>query len=194
MPRFCPKAQTSKSTPYLLGVLGGERLPATLAPVMQTLGLSLRVVFFLVSGALSLGYLFTYLGEADVRVSWGTYSIRAVFTNASGLHPGSIIEIAGVPVGQVTAITLDGTRSEVTLRLRGDIQVQRDAIASIQTKGLLGDRYVVITPGGSDDVIKPGEKLRETESPLDLPGLLSAYVNSRQKQATPPSNDPVPRN
>jgi phospholipid/cholesterol/gamma-HCH transport system substrate-binding protein len=161
---------------------------------MQTLGLSLRVVFFLVSGTLSLGYLFAYLGEADVRGSWGTYSIRAIFTNASGLKPGSIIEIAGVPVGQVTAITLDGTRSEVTFRLRGDIQVQKDAIASIQTKGLLGDRYVVITPGGSNHIIKPGERLRETESPLDLPGLLSAYVNSRQKKPAPSSDESPPPN
>ena len=172
-----------------MGVLGGKKLTATLAPVMQTLGLSLRVILFLVIGTLSLGYLFVYLGEADVRGNWGTYSIRATFTNASGLKPGSIIEIAGVPIGQVTAITLDGTRSEVTLRLRGDIPVQQDAIASIQTKGLLGDRYVVITPGASDNIIKPGGKMRETESPLDLPGLLSAYVNSRQKKVTPPKDE-----
>jgi len=179
--------------PQFAGVLGGKKLPATLAPVMRTLGLSLRVMLFLVIGTLSLGYLFTYLGEADVRGNWGTYSIRATFTNASGLKPGSIIEIAGVPIGQVTAITLDGTRSEVTLRLRGDIRVQQDAIASIQTKGLLGDRYVVITPGASDHIIKPGGKMRETESPLDLPGLLSAYVNSRQKKATPPSGESPPQ-
>jgi phospholipid/cholesterol/gamma-HCH transport system substrate-binding protein len=161
---------------------------------MRTLGLSLRVLLFLGVGTLSLGYLFTYLGEADVRGNWGTYSIRATFTNAGGLRPGSVIEIAGVPVGQVTAITLNGTRSDVTFRLRGDIHVQRDAIASIQTKGLFGDRYVLITPGASDEIIKPGGKLRETESPLDLPGLLSAYVNSRQKKTTPPSGAPVPQN
>jgi phospholipid/cholesterol/gamma-HCH transport system substrate-binding protein len=161
---------------------------------MRTLGLGFRVTLFLVIGTLSLGYLFTHLGEADVRGNWGTYAIRATFTNASGLKPGSVVEIAGVPVGQVTAITLNGTRSDVTFRLRGDMHVQQDAIASIQTKGLLGDRYVVITPGASDHIIKPGGKLRETESPLDLPGLLSAYVNSRQKKATPPDSAPVPQN
>jgi phospholipid/cholesterol/gamma-HCH transport system substrate-binding protein len=161
---------------------------------MRTLGLSLRVILFLVVGMLSLGYLFAYLGEADVQGSWGTYSIRATFTNAGGLKPGSVIEIAGVPVGQVTAITLNGTRSDVTFRLRGDIQVQRDAIASIQTKGLFGDRYVLITPGASDDIIKPEGRLRETESPLDLPGLLSAYVNSRQKKTSLPHGNAVPPN
>lgn len=151
-------------------------------------------MLFLVIGTLSLGYLFAYLGEANIQGSWGTYAIRATFTNAGGLRPGSVIEIAGVPVGQVTAITLDGARSDVTFRLRGDIHVQQDAIASIQTKGLFGDRYVVITPGASDNVIKPGGKLRETESPLDLPGLLSAYVNSRQKKAAPADGELPPQN
>ena len=180
--------------PQVVGALGGKKLPATLVPVMRTLGLSLRVSFFLLVGFFSLGYLFTYLGEANIQGGWGTYSIRATFANASGLKPGSIIEIAGVPVGQVTAIALDGTRSEVTFRLRSDIPVQQDAIASIQTKGLLGDRYVVITPGASDDIIKPGGKLRETESPLDLPGLLSAYVHSRQKKTARPSGEPASEN
>lgn len=177
-----------------MGVLGAKPLLATLRSVMRTLGLSLRVILFLTIGTISLGYLFAYLGEADIQGNWGTYSIRATFTNASGLKPGSVIEIAGVPVGQVTAITLNGTRSDVTFRLRGDIQVQQDAIASIQTKGLFGDRYVLITPGASSDIIKPEGKLRETESPLDLPGLLSAYVNSRQKKPTPPDGRPVPQN
>jgi len=160
---------------------------------MQTLGLGMRVSGFLLLGALALGYLFVRLGEADLQQGWG-YIIRADFTDASGLKPGSVVEIAGVPVGQVTAIRLGGTRAQVTLRLQDDIQIQDDAIASIQTKGLLGERYVTITPGGSERIIKSGEKLRETESPLDLPGLFSAYVNSRAKKAAPPSaNMPSPQ-
>jgi phospholipid/cholesterol/gamma-HCH transport system substrate-binding protein len=151
------------------------------------------VIFFLAVGTLSLGYLLAYLGETNLRGNWGTYSIYATFIDASGLRPGSVVEIAGVPVGQVTAISLNGTRSEVTFRLRSDIQVQQDAIASIQTKGLFGDRYVNITPGASDQAIKPGGKLRETESPLDLPSLLSAYVNSRKKKPTPPDGGSAPQ-
>lgn len=160
---------------------------------MLTLGLGMRVSGFLLVGVLALGYLFTRLGEAELQQGWG-YSINAYFTDASGLKPGSVIEVAGVPVGQVTAILLHGTRAQVTLKLQRDIQIQDDAIASIQTKGLLGERYVIITPGGSDKIIKPGGKLRETESPLDLPGLLSAYVHSRQKKAAAtPKNTPSPQ-
>jgi len=148
---------------------------------MQSLGLGVRVASFLLIGALSLFYLLTRLGEADFG-QIGGYMISAEFSNASGLKPGSGVELSGVPIGQVTAIQLVGTRSQVTLRIRDGITVQDDAIASIHTKGLLGERYVTISPGGSDELIKPGGKLRETESPLDLPGLLSAYINSRQKQ------------
>jgi phospholipid/cholesterol/gamma-HCH transport system substrate-binding protein len=70
------------------------------------------------------------------------------------------------------------------------VHLPNDTIASIQTKGLLGERYLLLTPGGSDDMITPGGKIRETESPLDLPGLLAAFVSLRQKatakQAPPP--------
>jgi phospholipid/cholesterol/gamma-HCH transport system substrate-binding protein len=153
----------------------------------------MRVSGFLLIGVLSLGYLFVQLGEADLRQGWG-YSVTADFTDASGLKPGSVIEIAGVPVGQVAAIRLGGTHAQVTLKLQDHIQLQDDAIASIQTKGLLGERYVIITPGGSDRIIKPGGRLRETESPLDLPGLLSAYANSRKKKTSAtPENIPPPQ-
>jgi phospholipid/cholesterol/gamma-HCH transport system substrate-binding protein len=158
---------------------------------MRTFGLGLRVSLFLLVGALSLGYLFTRLGEIDVGRGWG-YVINAEFTNASGLKPGSVVEIAGVPIGQVGAIFLDGTRARVTLRLEESVAIQDDAIASIQTKGLLGERYVVITPGASEQNVPPGGKLRDTESPLDLPGLLSVYVNSRAKKAAPSQGDSAP--
>lgn len=148
---------------------------------MQSLGLGARVLGFLLIGALSLVYLFTQLGEVELGQGGG-YIIYADFSSAAGLKPGSLVELAGVRVGHVTAIRLDGARAEVSLKLQDGVPVQDDAIASILTKGLLGERYVTISPGGSDELIKPGGKLRETESPLDLPGLLSAYVNSRQRQ------------
>jgi len=164
---------------------------------MQSIGLGVRVAGFLLIGSLSLLYLFTRLGEADFG-QIGGYTIRAEFSNAGGLKPGSGVELSGVPIGQVTAIQLVGSRSQIALRIRDGIAVQDDAIASIQTKGLLGERYVTISPGGSDTLIQAGGKLRETESPLDLPGLLSVYVNSRQRQnaqkATPPdaqTSDPA---
>lgn len=150
---------------------------------MRTLGLGLSVSGFLLVGALSQLYLFTQLGEVDLRRAGG-YTVSADFTNASGLDPGSIVELAGVQVGQVTAIQLIGTRARIILQLRDDVHLQNDAIASIQTKGLLGGRYLLITPGGSEQIIPPGGKIRETESPLDLPGLMATYIARRGKAAS----------
>lgn len=150
----------------------------------------MSVVGFLLLGTGSLVYLFTNMGEAVVGYG-GTYTVYADFTNASGLDPGSGVEIAGVQVGQVTGIRLVDSRARVRLNVRDEIRLQEDAIASIQTKGLLGGRYIVITPGGSDRLIPPGGRLRETESPLDLPGLMAAYVNMRNK-ARPSPAEPAP--
>jgi phospholipid/cholesterol/gamma-HCH transport system substrate-binding protein len=155
---------------------------------MRTLRLGLSIIGFLLIGALSQLYLFTQLGELDLGRASG-YSIFADFSNASGLAPGSIIELAGVQVGQVTAIHLIDTRARVMLRLRDDVHLQDDSIASIQTKGLLGGRYMLITPGGSERIIPPGGKIRETESPLDLSGLMAAYITLREKKAGTTSKD-----
>jgi phospholipid/cholesterol/gamma-HCH transport system substrate-binding protein len=166
------------------GGLGGKETPATVAPTMQSLGLGARVLSFFFAGFLALIYLFTQLGEARLFQGW-SYTINLAFANAGGLKPGSAVEIAGVPVGQVTAIHLDEKRARVVLQIQSWVQIQDDAIASIQTKGLLGERYITISPGGSDHLIQPGGMLRETESPLDLPGLLSVYVNTLQKNKKP---------
>jgi phospholipid/cholesterol/gamma-HCH transport system substrate-binding protein len=158
---------------------------------MRKLRLGLSVSGFLLLGALSLTYLFTVLGEADLRQGWG-YTVYADFTSASGLDSGSVVELAGVQVGQVTRIDLNGTRARVTLKLRDEVRLQDDVIASIQTKGLLGERYLLLTPGGSDEIIPPGGKIRETEAPLDLPGLMAAYIASRKKAASTTNGPPPP--
>ncbi len=76
---------------------------------MQSFGLGVRVVSFLLLGSLSLLYLFTRLGEADFG-QIGGYTIHAEFANAGGIKPGSGVELSGVPIGQVTAIQLVGSR------------------------------------------------------------------------------------
>jgi len=149
---------------------------------MKTLQLSLNVFGFLLLGMFSLAYLFVTLGELNIRGGW-EYLVYADFANASGLAPGAAVEIAGVRVGHVVSINLNNARSTVTLSLDNDVQLQNDVIASIQTKGLLGERYVLLTPGGSEDLIPPEGKIRETEAPLDIPGLMSAYIAIRDRKA-----------
>ena len=147
---------------------------------MKTLRLSFNVTGFLILGTFAVTYLFVTLGEFTFRGGW-EYEVYADFSSASGLIPGSAVEIAGVRVGRVTAIELNGPRSTVAISLRKDVHLQNDVIASIQTKGLLGERYILLTPGGSEEAIPPEGKIRETEAPLDLPGLMLAYIASRNK-------------
>jgi phospholipid/cholesterol/gamma-HCH transport system substrate-binding protein len=64
----------------------------------------------------------------------------------------------------------------VVLRLDGDVKIQEDSIASIKTKGLIGEKYIRISPGGSDKIIPPNGRIREVEPPVDLEELISKYI------------------
>ena len=157
---------------------------------MRTLRLSLNVIGFLILGLASFLYLFITLGEVNIHGGW-EYRVYADFSNASGLTPGATVEMAGVRIGRISAIDLNGARAKVALSLRKDVRLQDDVIASIQTKGLLGERYILLTPGGSGNYIPPGGKIRETEAPLDIPGLMAAYIASRQKAAAATKRSPT---
>jgi phospholipid/cholesterol/gamma-HCH transport system substrate-binding protein len=62
------------------------------------------------------------------------------------------------------------------MNLPWDVKIQEDAIASIKTKGLIGEKDIEITPGGSEKLIGPGGKIRETQPSVDLEELLSKYI------------------
>lgn len=101
----------------------------------------------------------------------------ADFQRAGGIKPGDRVEIAGVEVGRVKDVRLDSDyEAEVALSLDKGIRIQEDAIASIKTKGLIGEKYVTITPGSSERILRNGEKIRETESVVDIEDLISKYV------------------
>ena len=142
---------------------------------MKKLDLELAVGIFLLAGILSLGYLSVKLGKLEV---WGRkgYEVHAVFSNSGGLKPGSGIVIAGVDVGQVKSIRLQDYQAQVVMNLPSNVKIQEDAIASIKTKGLIGEKYIEITPGGSEKAIEPGGKIRETQPSVDLEELLSKYI------------------
>jgi phospholipid/cholesterol/gamma-HCH transport system substrate-binding protein len=136
---------------------------------------NVAVGLFLVLGILALGYLSVKLG----RVSFfggGNYSVTVEFPSVGGLKTGSSVEIAGVEIGRVESIGLADYQARVVLRLNRDVQLQEDSIASIKTKGLIGEKYVRISPGGSDKIIPPNGRIREVEAPVDFEELLSKYI------------------
>ena len=135
----------------------------------------LAVGIFLIIGILSLAYISIKLGKLEVLGSQG-YTLYAEFEDAGGVKPGASVEIAGVQIGKVKNITLDNYQALVEFTISKNVEIQEDAIASIKTKGLIGEKYVQISPGGSEKFLRNGEKIRETESAIDVEELISKYV------------------
>ncbi len=142
---------------------------------MKKFDLELSVGLFMILGILCLGYLSVKLGKLEVLGSQG-YQVEATFSNGGGIKSGSSVVIAGVEIGRVKQVRLDDYQALVVMDLLTEVKIQEDAIASIKTRGLIGDKYIEITPGGSEQLIGSGGKIRDTQSAVDLEGLISNYV------------------
>jgi phospholipid/cholesterol/gamma-HCH transport system substrate-binding protein len=142
---------------------------------MERTKVNIAVGLFVVVGILAAGYLSIKLGKVSFLGGNG-YIISVDFPSVGGLKTGSTVEIAGVEVGRVDTIGLADYQARVLLRIRPGILLQEDAIASIKTKGLIGEKYVRISPGGSDKIIPPNGRIREVEAPVDFEELLSKYI------------------
>jgi phospholipid/cholesterol/gamma-HCH transport system substrate-binding protein len=142
---------------------------------MKKIDLELVVGIFVLAGILCLGYMSVKLAKKELFSDKG-YELYAIFTDAGGLKQGSSVLIAGMEVGRVKAITMDDYEAKIVITMPDSIKIQEDAIASIKTRGLIGEKYLAITPGGSDVILKGGERIRETMPAVDIEELISNYV------------------
>ncbi|RMG67107.1 MAG: outer membrane lipid asymmetry maintenance protein MlaD [Nitrospirae bacterium] len=143
---------------------------------MKRLDIDFMVGLFVLAGIIALGYISVSLGNLDILNREG-YRVFAEFEKVGGLKPGASVEIAGVSIGRVKSINLtEDFTAIVELALRSDIKLQEDAIASIKTKGLIGEKFIEITPGGAEETIPDGGRIQETESAVDLEELISKFV------------------
>lgn len=135
------------------------------------------VGIFVLIGLLCVGYLTVKLGRMELMSDKG-YTVHARFTSITGLRVGAEVEIAGVPVGRVAAISLAPDRpvAMVSLRMREGVRLTDDVIASVKTSGLIGDKYIKLAPGGSPEQLGDGGEITETESAVDIESLISKYV------------------
>src|SRR5271163_4312852 len=136
----------------------------------------LIVGIFTVVGILALAYLSTRLGKVDLFSTPGN-TLYANFDNIAGLKAGDQVEIAGVTVGKVSAISLAEDRAHVALALHQGIEVDSDAIASVFTSGLIGDKYVAIALGGGDP-LKDGGTIRQTQSAFQLETAVGKLIDN----------------
>jgi phospholipid/cholesterol/gamma-HCH transport system substrate-binding protein len=142
---------------------------------MTRINTEVVVGFFLLLGLLALGYLAIKLGKMEVVGGRG-YTVHATFPNIAGLRVGSPVEIAGVDVGWVEGIQLKNYQAVVAFRINNGVQLPEDSIASVRTKGLIGEQFVRISPGGADKDIPPGGEIKETEPPVDIMELIANYA------------------
>ncbi len=135
------------------------------------------VGIFILIGIACIGYLTIKLGKME-WIGQNQYSVFANFDSITGLKKGGQIEMAGVQIGHIADISLNFEKqvAVVEMKIQDKVVLTDDVIASVKTAGLIGDKYIKLSPGGSDEIIKPGGLITETESALDLEELVSKYV------------------
>jgi len=138
---------------------------------------------FVVIGLLCIAYMTVKLGHVSFLVE-KTYPLSAKFTTVSGLRDGSPVDMLGIEVGRVERITMDqkDQMAVVEMRIKEGIQVYRDAIASIKTEGLIGDKYLSLEPGGAEELLKPGGTITETQPAVDIVELIGKYAFGEVKK------------
>ena len=146
-------------------------------------GLELSVGLFLILGLCCLGYLSFTLGNLGLGKK--TYEIKAVFPTVAGLKNKSEVMLAGVSIGKVKDIELKDDRAEVVMSIQKKVKLEDDSIASIKTMGIIGDKYVSISPGASETYLANGGVIRETQPPLDIESLIARFVFGSIKEKKP---------
>jgi phospholipid/cholesterol/gamma-HCH transport system substrate-binding protein len=141
------------------------------------------VGIFVVIGLLCVAYMTVKLGKVSLFGD-DFYPLFARFASVSGLRVGNPVEIDGIEVGRVERMSIDQDKqvAMLELKIRKGIRVYDDSSASIKTSGLIGDKFVKIDPGGAGDILKPGETISETNSPMDVEDLISKYAFGEVKK------------
>ena len=153
---------------------------------MQNRTLEIGVGLFLLAGVLALLLLALRVSGLTLGAGEGSYKVYAHFDNIAGLTVRSKVTMAGVTIGRVTAIDLDrdSYTGRVTMLLNQEVDnLPEDSTASILTAGLLGEKYIGISVGGEEAVLRDGSVIHDTQSSLVLEDLIGKFLlNSVNKE------------
>lgn len=149
---------------------------------MKKINVETWVGLFVIIGFACFSFIAIKLGDVEITGA-NRYNLSARFTSVSGLKIGAPVELAGVRVGTVSAIEVDKSDFEATVAFTVEkgIELPADTIASIRTAGIIGDKFIKLTPGGLDDKLKEGSQITETESAIILEELISKYIFENNK-------------
>ena len=144
---------------------------------MKKINLELIVGLFMIVGFIAFAFISVKFGEFSIFSRGQNYLIKAEFDGISGLKRGANVSMSGVIIGKVSKITLNSDdKAQITLEINKDVKVTDDAIASVKTQGIIGDKYIRISQGGSDELLNNGDSITETESAIDLEEMVSKYI------------------
>lgn len=149
---------------------------------------------FVLLGLAAIIYLTVKLGSGSL-VGGDTYRLEARFTSASGLNTGGSVHVAGVPVGRVEAIRVDPQdfSAIVEMSVLKGLNLPTDSMASIKTTGLIGDKFILLSPGADETYLEPGARITMTESSVDIESLIGKMAfGSLDKDKETDKADPVP--
>jgi phospholipid/cholesterol/gamma-HCH transport system substrate-binding protein len=138
-------------------------------------------------------FLFFAYTTSQVRAVQG-YQLTAQFDSVSGIHDGSDVRIAGVKVGSIVSETLDPKTFLADVRMSIDpaYKLPDDTVAEILSAGLLGDRFMALVPGGSEQMIPPGGRIKFTQSPVSLENLIGQMIFSQPGAQKKPGEGEAP--
>jgi phospholipid/cholesterol/gamma-HCH transport system substrate-binding protein len=148
---------------------------------MTRKGIETLVGLFVLAGFVAIGYLALKAANLAAMTVGETYTVVARFDNIGGLKPRAPVKSAGVTVGRVASISLDGKTFQgvVTLELEKRFAFPKDTSASILTAGLLGDQYVGLNPGGDEQNLAAGDTIGMTQSAVVLENLIGQILYNR---------------
>jgi len=148
---------------------------------MNMVKLELTVGVFMLIGILCLGYISIKLGKMEI-IGGDYYTVSAGFDSVSGLKPGARVEVAGVEIGKVDRILLDSKSNDKAvayLKIKTGVKVTDDVIASVRTSGIIGDKFIKLSQGGSDQYLKNNGTIHETESAIDIEELVAKFIHGK---------------
>ncbi len=152
---------------------------------MERSTIDLWVGIFVVGGIAALVMLAMKVGNLSTYNGSESYELHAYFSNIGGLKPKASIKSAGVLVGRVTSISLDTElyEAKVSMSLDKRYQFPKDTFANIRTAGLLGEQYIGLLPGGDDEMLKEGGRIKKTQSAMVLEDLIGKFIYSQTEDS-----------
>lgn len=157
---------------------------------MRTRVIEMAVGLFMVAGIAALFFLAIKVSGLSDEASRPSYRVYASFQNAGGLTVRAKVTMAGVVIGRVSEIRLDPEtlKAKVALDIYNDVNsIDDDAVAAILTAGLLGEKYIGITPGAGEEMLRNGDEIGQTQSSLVLEELIGKFLSSMANKPDAPA-------